>query len=111
LPKASKCFLQALETAMAVEAAPLALLTLVGTARLLAAKGERERAAELLALVLHHPATWQWAKDRAAPLVAELEAKLSPDALAAAQERGRTRDLETTVAELLAAQGAGQPGC
>jgi hypothetical protein len=100
-----------LETAVTIRVAPVALLTLVGTARLLLAERELEQASELLALVFHHPATWQWAKDRAAPLVAELEAKLSPDALAAAQERGRTRDLETTVAELLAAQGAGQPGC
>jgi predicted ATPase/DNA-binding SARP family transcriptional activator len=107
LRKARECFLQALETAVTVRAAPVAVLTLVGTARLLAAEGEQEEAAELLALVLHHSASWQWAKDRAAPLAAELEAELSPDTLAAAQERGRARDLETTVAELLAAQPAG----
>jgi hypothetical protein len=53
------------------------------------------------ALILHHPASWQWSKDRAAPLVAELEAELSPDAVAAARERGQGRDLDGTVAELL----------
>jgi len=82
--------------------APLAL---AGTATLLAAEGEKERALELLALVLHHPASWQWTKDRAAALVAELEAELSPDAVAAALEHGRTRDLAATVAELLAELG------
>jgi predicted ATPase/DNA-binding SARP family transcriptional activator len=103
--KAREYFLQALETAVTVRVAPLALLTLVGTARLLAAEGEKERASELLALVLHHPASWQWAKDRAAPLIAQLEAELSPDALAAAQERGQARDLEATVADLLVELG------
>jgi hypothetical protein len=41
----------------------------------------------------------------AAPLVAELEAELPPDVVAAAQERGRARDLEATVAELLVELG------
>ena len=67
----------------------------------MAEEGEKERALELLALVLHHPISWQWAKDRAAPLVAQLEAELSPDVAAAAWERGRASDLEETVAELL----------
>jgi predicted ATPase/DNA-binding SARP family transcriptional activator len=105
LQKGRQCFLQALETSMALRAAPLALLTLVGIARLLLAEGEPETASELLALVLHHPASWQWAKDRAAPLIAELKAQLSPDALAAAQERGRARGLEATVADLVGELG------
>jgi hypothetical protein len=78
------------------------MLTLVGIAGLLAREGKPEAAAELLALVLHHPFTWQWTKDRAAPLVAELKTALSPDRFAAAQGRGRARDLDTTVQELLA---------
>ncbi len=99
--KAREYYLRALETALTVWAAPLALLTLVGMARLLVAEGEKERTSELLALVLHHPASWQWAKDRAAPLVAELEAELPPGVWAVAWERGQARDLEATVAELL----------
>jgi serine/threonine protein kinase/predicted ATPase/DNA-binding SARP family transcriptional activator len=47
-----------------------------GVAQLLAAKGGEERALELLALVFHHPKSCQWAKDRAAPLVAQLEGEL-----------------------------------
>ena len=86
---------------MTLRAIPFVLLTLVGIATLLAAEGEKERALELLALVLHHPLSWQWTKDRAAPLVAELEAELSPEVVAAAQARGQARDLEATVAELL----------
>jgi len=104
-PGAKKHFHQALEIATTARMTDFAPLTLVEIARLLAAEGEKERALELLALVLHHPASWQWARDRAAPLVAELEAELSPDVVAAAQARGRARNLEATVAELLAKLG------
>jgi hypothetical protein len=93
---------QALETGMSAQATAPALLTVVGIAALLMREGETERPVELLALVLHHPPTWRWTKDRAAPLVAKLEAALSPARFAAAQQRGRARDLTATVKELLA---------
>jgi tetratricopeptide (TPR) repeat protein len=92
---------QALEIGMSVQAIAPALLTVVGIAALLMREGQKAKALELLALVLSHPSTWQWTKDRAAPLVAELKAALSPELFAAAQERGRARDLDTTVKELL----------
>jgi predicted ATPase len=77
-------------------------VNLVGIAALLAAEGEKERALELLALVLHHPISWRWTKHhRATPLIAELEAELPSDVVAAAWARGRARDLDATVAELL----------
>jgi predicted ATPase/DNA-binding SARP family transcriptional activator len=93
---------QALQIGMSVRAIAPALLTLVGIAALRMREGQKERALELLALVLHHPSTWQWTKDRAAPLVAELQAELSPELFVAAQERGRARDLDTTMKKLLA---------
>jgi hypothetical protein len=65
----------------------------------------REGALELLALILRPPVSWPWAKDRAAPLVAQLEAELPPDVVATAQERGQARDLDATVAELLVELG------
>jgi hypothetical protein len=74
----------------------------MGIAALLMREGQKERALELLAFVLSHPLTWQWIKDRAAPLVNELKAELSPDGFSAAQERGRARDLWATAEELLA---------
>jgi predicted ATPase len=101
LPGARRYHRQALEVATAIGQKSEFPLNLVGIAALLAAEGEEERALELLALVLHHPMSWQWTKDRAAPLVAELEAELPPDVVAAAWERGQARELETTVAELL----------
>jgi predicted ATPase/class 3 adenylate cyclase len=84
---------------------------LVGVARLLAAEGDRERALQLLALVLHHPTSWQWMKDRAAPLAAELEAELLPEVVAAAWQRGQVRGLDATVAELLVELGEEEDAC
>jgi hypothetical protein len=76
-------------------------LALVAVARVLARQGDKERALELLALVLSHRISWQMARDQAAPLIAELEAELSPEVVAAAWARGRSRDLDATVRELL----------
>jgi predicted ATPase len=86
------------------------LLTFVGVARVLAKQGDRERALELLALVVNHRLSWQMAKDQAAPLIAELEAELPADVVAAVQARGRARDLDTTVDELLAELAEQQDG-
>jgi predicted ATPase len=80
-------------------------LALVGVARVLAKQGDKEKALELLALVMNHRFSWQMAKDQAAPLIAELEAELPPDTAAVAQERGQARDLDATVQELLAELG------
>ena len=64
--------------------------------------GAGERAVELLALTLHHRSSWQISKDRATDLLNELESALPANIVATALERGQARDLETTVAELLA---------
>jgi len=65
------------------------------------AKGEIIRALELIALVNHHPSTWQWTKDRVSELAKQLEAKLPPNIVIQAKERGCARDLNVTVLELL----------
>ena len=62
---------------------------------------KKTQALELFSLVRHHPATWQIFKDRAARLQAELEADLPREVVAAAQERGKTRQLAEVVAELV----------
>jgi predicted ATPase/DNA-binding SARP family transcriptional activator len=91
----------ALEMALTERAIPWVLASFDGIAMLLAGEGERERALEILTLVIHHPASMEAARDIAAPLVAKLEAELPPDVVAAASERGRAQGLEATVAELL----------
>jgi predicted ATPase len=77
------------------------LHALTGVAHLLARTGEPERALELLTLILGHPASHQEFKSRAARLQAELTAELPPEVIEAAQKRGRARELDATVAELL----------
>lgn len=78
-------------------------------ARVRLAEERRERAVELLALVLQRPASQQGRmeggrlRDRAQGLLATLEAELSPETYATAWERGRTLELEEAVAEILRA--------
>jgi predicted ATPase/DNA-binding SARP family transcriptional activator len=74
------------------------------TALLLADQGKPERAVELYALASRHPhvANSRWFEDVAGRHITAAAETLPPDAVAAAQERGRARDLEATVQELLA---------
>jgi hypothetical protein len=81
------------------------LHALTGLAHLLAKAGEPERALELLTLILGHPASHQEFRSRAARLQAELAAELPLEVVQAAQERGRARELDPTVAELLSESG------
>jgi tetratricopeptide (TPR) repeat protein len=62
-------------------------------------KGERELAAEFITLTLNLRPDLGY---EAEALQRELRSALSPDVYAAAEERGRARDLETTLKELLA---------
>lgn len=94
---------QALEQALKIHRWGYALLTLVGVANLLAKEGKEELALELLALIRCHPASWQMARDQAEPLIAELRSRLPNHVAAEAQARGQSRDLETTIQELLIA--------
>jgi predicted ATPase/transcriptional regulator with XRE-family HTH domain len=99
---ARQAFDEALTTALEIGMVPLALEVLVGLAALVAQAGAAERAIELLALGLQHPAGTQRTRDRTGRLLAELAAQLPPEIVAAAQERGRQRDLCATRQELLA---------
>jgi hypothetical protein len=72
-------------------------------ALLLADDDEGERAVELYALACRYPrvANSCWVEDVIGKQIAACAAKLPPDVVAAAQERGRARDLEATVRELV----------
>jgi hypothetical protein len=74
---------------------------LVGFATLLAQTGGPERAVELLALVVHHPATWQVTRDRAHRLLAELAGMIPPDRAASAQEHGSQLSVDAVVADIV----------
>jgi tetratricopeptide (TPR) repeat protein len=81
---------------------PLAT-ALPGIAWLWASCGHAERAVELYALASGLPMvkSFRWIGDTAGRQVAAVAATLPPDTVAAAEARGRARDLDTTIAELL----------
>jgi hypothetical protein len=76
---------------------------LASMALLLADQGEKQRAVELYALVSRCPyvAKSRWFEDTIGKHIAAVAATLPPDVVTAVQERGRGRDLDATVAELL----------
>jgi predicted ATPase/DNA-binding SARP family transcriptional activator/Tfp pilus assembly protein PilF len=98
--EACRCLLEALETAGACQATPLVLRALAGVATLLAGIGRWERAAELLACIVHHPRAESQTRERARRAWAEVARQLAEPAAAAAQSRGRQLDLETLATAL-----------
>ena len=71
-----------------------------------------ERAVEWYGLASRYPfvANSRWFEDVAGRHTTAVAATLPPDVIAAAQERGRARDVETTVARVLAELGEQDPG-
>jgi tetratricopeptide (TPR) repeat protein len=90
----------------------VALQSLPAMALLLADGGEVERAVELYALASRYPyvANSRWFEDVAGKQLKTLIETLPPKAVAAAQERGRARDLDATVRELLNEMDGSLPG-
>ncbi|MBN2390702.1 MAG: hypothetical protein JXR84_08265 [Anaerolineae bacterium] len=82
---------------------PALMYALPASALLLADQGKVERAVEIYALASRHPfvANSCWFEDVAGRHIAAVAAKLPPEVVVAAQERGRARDLQATVLELL----------
>ncbi|MFN2217886.1 MAG: BTAD domain-containing putative transcriptional regulator [Anaerolineae bacterium] len=83
---------------------PPLLWALPAMALLLAGEGQVERAVELYALASRYPfvAQSRWFADVTGDTLAEIAATLPAERVAILQESGRTRDMEATVAELLA---------
>lgn len=115
LPAARQYLLETLKIAITVkEGHDLTFLyTLLRWATLLAkesagldegsplSEAKKAQAVELLTLVRDHPASLQVLKDRAARLLAELEAGLPPEVVTAAKERGKSRPLVEVVMEIV----------
>jgi tetratricopeptide (TPR) repeat protein len=94
---------RALQVALEDKSVDTSRLTLVSVAKLCRHVGERELAVEVVALTLHvRPSFWREKVYDASALLEELRSDLSSDAYHAARARGRARDLEVTVKELLA---------
>jgi tetratricopeptide (TPR) repeat protein len=93
---------QALRAAKETGDILLGLSVLPAAALWLADRGDAEGAVELYALASRHPfvAKSQWFEDVAGRQIAAVGVSLPADVVAAAKERGRARDLETTAEEL-----------
>ena len=103
LPQAGQHLYEALQTAAEIQVFIPLRGVLHPIALLLADQGEKERAVELYTFASRYPfvANSRWFEDVAGRHIAAIAATLPPELVAAAQERGRARDLDATVAELL----------
>jgi tetratricopeptide (TPR) repeat protein len=103
LPAARKNLCEALHISAEIRRVYTPVYALPVAALLLADLGETERAIDIYALASRHGfvANSRLWEDIAGRRLSALAATLPPDVVAAAQERGRTRDLWTTVEELL----------
>jgi tetratricopeptide (TPR) repeat protein len=104
LPQAQQYLCEVLQIVADNRAFIPSMLALPAVALLLVDRGEVERAVELYGLASRYEfvANSRWFEDVAGRHIAEVAATLPPEVVAAAQERGRARDLDATVAELLA---------
>ncbi len=102
-PGARQHLCQALEISVESGAVLPLLWALPATALLLAGEGENEQAIELYALASRYPfvAKSRWFADVVGSQVTAAAAALPAERVATLEERGRTRNLEATAAELL----------
>jgi predicted ATPase/DNA-binding SARP family transcriptional activator len=98
---------EALRTTTEIGAFLPLVRVLPAMALLLADRGEPERAVELYALASRYPfvANSRWFEAVTGRHIADVAATLPPEGVAVARERGRVRDLNATVLELLAELG------
>jgi tetratricopeptide (TPR) repeat protein len=93
---------QSLNESTDIGVAPLTLDALVGVARLQAETGQEHSAAELLGVVLNHPSVEVDSTQLAETVLAGLGDVLPVEQLEAAIAIGKTLELDTVVADLLA---------
>ena len=112
LPQARQHLHQALQAATETGTWSPLMASLPSIALLLDRQGQPERAVELYALASRYPyvGNSRFWEDVAGRHIAAVAATLPADIAAAAQERGRARDLSATVAELLVELGRGSRG-
>jgi tetratricopeptide (TPR) repeat protein len=99
--QAGKHFHAALKAAADAAHVSLVLDVLACMAQLAAKMAQNERAAELLALVVQHPASSLQTRNKAERLLSELGSQVPPEALATARERSKGVKLEEIVGGVL----------
>lgn len=102
---AERHFREALGIALAINTPPLMLEILPGIAQVVMQRGENTYAVSLLALSLHHPASYNEIEYQAQPLLDQLRSELPASAYEAAVERGQAFDLVETVQQILLKMG------
>jgi ATP/maltotriose-dependent transcriptional regulator MalT len=110
---AQQYFQQALQITSEMQFVPLTLSILSGVGELLLQIGQTERASELLALALYHPASDHETKARTQQRIAHYRSNLSSEDFDIATQRGASSDLKnviTTVLAVLAAFGKDEGG-
>ena len=93
---------EALLESVAIGAVPLTLDALVGVAQQRIEVGQYVSAAELLGLVLNHPALELDVRQEAESVLGRLRNFLTTEQLETAMDRGKILELEDVVAELVA---------
>ena len=94
-------FREALRNALRASDTPVTIQGLAGVATVLAKNGEEDTAVELVSLVLHNLSADEEAREKAGSLLSEVESRLEPQAVAAAVEKGKTRDVLGTAREVV----------
>jgi predicted ATPase/DNA-binding SARP family transcriptional activator/Tfp pilus assembly protein PilF len=99
--QAQELYRQALQVAMEIKSPPVALAILHDWGEFLAGQGKKEQALEVLSFALHHPAAEKQIQTPIAEAVSRLKAQLSPQAVAAIEEKAHSQTLDQVVAQLL----------
>jgi tetratricopeptide (TPR) repeat protein len=99
--EAERTWRESLRLATEIHGIPVALYALIGLASLLAKRGDREPALELLLIILNHPASSHDTRNHAVHLRAELEAQLTSQQVEAVQVRVQAKTFEAAVDEVL----------
>jgi len=94
-------FRRALQITQELHFAPLALWVLLGMGEMLLKTHQLERGVELLALVVHHPASEREAGRRAQHCLDRFRGQLPPDRFAASYQSGRQLELDSVTTRLL----------
>ena len=94
-------FERSLAIATRISATPLLLEILIRLAELWIEQGQSGRAGDVLALVLNHPATERWVRDRARQLVETMPERSASDASSALQHGAAASTLERVLEEIL----------
>jgi predicted ATPase/class 3 adenylate cyclase/uncharacterized protein HemY len=102
LAAARESHAEALQIAAEIQYMPLMISALTNVSELFLQTGQYRRGAEVLGLVLNHPATDQPAKERVWRILAEYEEQIPLEALKEARERKPGEDLENMIAMLQA---------